>query len=270
MINTDKLLIQMDTSSFSQELRQKVQHAVWYDSSCSETAKTYFLQGIEENKNAYLKIIKSGEAPSMGKDVKVLQWLKGKFPAADVLYYGIENGYEYMLATEVSGEDATHPSFLQHPEAMVRILGQSLRRLHNIEIKDCPIDTDFEKRLEDFRFLVQKSNGAVTIRDDSVSHMSTEEMYKASFDITFNPEDRVFTHGDYCLPNIVIQDDKLSGFIDLGNAGISDRYYDIAWALWSLNYNLKSRDWEKLFFESYGLDHVDYAKIKYYLAMDQA
>ena len=32
-------------------------------------------------------------------------------------------------------------------------------------------------------------------------------------------------------------DDELSGFVDVGNAGVGDPYMDLALALWSLKYN---------------------------------
>ncbi|CAF1629466.1 unnamed protein product [Adineta ricciae] len=53
-------------------------------------------------------------------------------------------------------------------------------------------------------------------------------------------EDLVFTHGDYCLPNIIFDDNECRaiGFVDLGCAGIADRYHDIALGLWSIQYNL--------------------------------
>lgn len=36
-------------------------------------------------------------------------------------------------------------------------------------------------------------------------------------------------HGDYCLPNIMLDDWRLAGFIDLDHAGFSDRHVDIFW-----------------------------------------
>jgi|GEM_PF-741365 len=48
-----------------------------------------------------------------------------------------------------------------------------------------------------------------------------------------------FVHGDLCLPNIyVTKDNEFAGFLDLGNSGLGDKWYDYAWMLWSLEYNL--------------------------------
>ena len=45
-------------------------------------------------------------------------------------------------------------------------------------------------------------------------------------------------HGDYCLPNIMLDDWRLAGFIDLDHAGFSDRHVDIFWGIWTLQFNL--------------------------------
>ena len=60
-------------------------------------------------------------------------------------------------------------------------------------------------------------------------------------------------HGDFCLPNILVKDGKISGFIDLGDAGIGDPWRDYAWCIWSLEYNLKTDAYTGLLLEKLGI-----------------
>ena len=71
-----------------------------------------------------------------------------------------------------------------------------------------------------------------------------------------------FVHGDFCLPNILIKDNRVSGFIDIENCGCGDKRFDIAWAVWSLGYNLGTSKYTKLFLDSIGCDfsREDYEK----------
>ncbi len=64
-----------------------------------------------------------------------------------------------------------------------------------------------------------------------------------------------FVHGDLCLPNIYANPDgSFAGFIDLGNAGLGDRYYDYAWMLWSLEYNLGTDRYNRALLEKIGVE----------------
>jgi aminoglycoside phosphotransferase len=47
----------------------------------------------------------------------------------------------------------------------------------------------------------------------------------------------VLIHGDYCLPNVLVEGGRLSGLIDLGLAGLGDPQDDLAAGVWSLQYN---------------------------------
>jgi len=69
--------------------------------------------------------------------------------------------------------------------------------------------------------------------------------------------DEVVIHGDYCLPNIIMKDFGLQGFVDLGTGGIGDRHYDLFWGLWTLEYNLGTAIYGSFFLEAYGKDRVD-------------
>ena len=61
-------------------------------------------------------------------------------------------------------------------------------------------------------------------------------------------------HGDYCLPNILVKNGHVSGFVDLGDAGIGDPWCDYAWCIWSLEYNLKTKEYTPLLLEKLGIE----------------
>lgn len=80
-------------------------------------------------------------------------------------------------------------------------------------------------------------------------------------------------HGDYCrsincLPNVLFGSNlELTGFIDLGRPGVSDRYRDLALA----NRSRKDSFDESivnLFFQEYGLPPDD-DLIQFYLLVDE-
>ncbi|GAA3333918.1 hypothetical protein GCM10020331_099850 [Ectobacillus funiculus] len=74
-------------------------------------------------------------------------------------------------------------------------------------------------------------------------------------------EDLVFTHGDYCLPNIIINEGKVSGFYRLGGrAGISDRYQDLALVIRSIAYNFWRESHSPFFLKTYGVTGLDELK----------
>ena len=87
-------------------------------------------------------------------------------------------------------------------------------------------------------------------------------------------EDIVLTHGDFCLPNVFIDEDKISGFIDLGKMGPADRWQDLAVVLRSLRHNFSGKysdgkpycEFEpQMLLDELGIE-MDETKYKYYLA----
>jgi aminoglycoside phosphotransferase len=86
-------------------------------------------------------------------------------------------------------------------------------------------------------------------------------------------EDRVFTHGDFCLPNVLLVSDgagglRVSGFVDCGNAGIADRYQDLALCARSIAHNF-GQEWVAKLFARCGLDRADESKLAYYQLLDE-
>lgn len=66
-------------------------------------------------------------------------------------------------------------------------------------------------------------------------------------ELKYTVKDNVILHGDYCLPNMIMDDFSFQGFIDLGYDGVGDRHFDLYWGMWTLNYNLKTVHYNGLF-----------------------
>lgn len=61
----------------------------------------------------------------------------------------------------------------------------------------------------------------------------------------------VLIHGDYCLPNVLTVDGRLSGLVDVGRAGLGDPRDDLAAGVWSLHYNF-GHGYASEFLDAYG------------------
>lgn len=66
--------------------------------------------------------------------------------------------------------------------------------------------------------------------------------------------DMVFGHYDYCLPNVLVQDQQIVGIIDWSGGGYIDRRFDLATALFSLRLAETVQDitYQSTFLRAYG------------------
>lgn len=60
-------------------------------------------------------------------------------------------------------------------------------------------------------------------------------------------------HGDFCLPNILVKNGEITGFIDTEAAGVGDPWMDYAWCIWSLEYNLGTDRYTGLLLDALGI-----------------
>ena len=61
----------------------------------------------------------------------------------------------------------------------------------------------------------------------------------------------VLVHGDYCLPNVLVHEGRLSAVIDVGLAGLGNPETDLAAGVWTLQYNF-GKGFARAFLAAYG------------------
>lgn len=62
----------------------------------------------------------------------------------------------------------------------------------------------------------------------------------------------VFGHGDYCLPNVLGEGERVTGVIDWSRGGYTDRRIDLAAGAWTIRYNLGGQPFIDTFLKAYG------------------
>jgi kanamycin kinase/aminoglycoside 3'-phosphotransferase-2 len=193
-----------------------------------------------------------------------LHWLAGRIPAPEPLAFDEVDETAYLLMSAVPGIDATD----RDVPAMVRELAAGLRLIHSVPLDDCPFDHRIEAMLERARRRLEL--GLVDPDEfDSERHgRSPADVFAELLALPDPAGDPVLTHGDYCLPNVLIDDGRLAGFCDLGRLGAGDRYRDLALAARSLAHNWGAEH-VPLLFEAYGLAKPDQDTIAYYHLLDE-
>ena len=226
-----------------------------YDSSCSPEARVYF---IEKDGGYYLKTAAKG---SLAREAEMVAYFHKKGLGAEVLSYTSE-AKDWLLTARAEGEDATHAEFLSDPKRLSVVMAEALRALHETNAGDCPVQNRMEEylALADKNFSDEKYD--LSLFGDRIVFKNAEEAYRVLCEGRHLLRSEVLLHGDYCLPNIMLKNFKVSAFIDVGNGGFGDRHVDLFWGAWTLWFNLGTDAYRDRFLDAYGRDLVDDARLR--------
>lgn len=212
-------------------------------------------------KDGYLKISARTAPISLQAEKERLQWLHGRLPVPQAYYYHADATHEYLLLSEIPGTMSCDPVFKENMPELIDLLAEALHMLHAVDISACPFNARLQRRLID----VSRTLNTPAANDQRIEVQELRKQYEQLMLSRPAFEDPALTHGDFCLPNIIIdrQHTRISGFIDWGLGGIADRHIDLERTCWSLAYNFDA-SWIPPFLEAYGLGHVDQNTMKFY------
>lgn len=160
-------------------------------------------------------------------------------PVPTVLAACSDGQSEWLLTEALPGVSAVDPSLKADPAMLVAMLAAGLRGFHQTPVGDCPFRFGPDDLIADatgrvLQDLVQPAD-MHSEHAHLTPHAALTELRQLRPD---RPHDLVVCHGDYCLPNVVISDGAVTGYVDLGDLAVADRWYDLAIATWSITWNL--------------------------------
>lgn len=230
--------------------------------------------------NSVLKIEK--ESMESNHEYEIMKYLKNKLPVPDILCHTKENGNNYLLMSKADGQMLCDNFYLENPDKLTNILADALHMLWNLDISDInnySYNMGINKKLEMAAYNMEHNLVDIDNTEPETFGENGFSNPEALLDwlIQNKPkEDLVFSHGDFCLPNIFANNGEINCFIDLGKAGIADRYQDIALCYRSLCHNFDGAYGGKIYpsfqpiilFQKLGIT-PDWDKVHYYILLDE-
>jgi aminoglycoside phosphotransferase len=215
------------------------------------------------NETLFLKFapISSDPEPafSIRAEAERLQWSRSRNLAVPKVELFLEDGgLEYLLMTGIPGRDASQPWQPDQIQNIIAKLAIGLRNWHSTNTHDCPYQLTLETRIAQAQARTKNANLKLEL--------------EALLEHTPKTEDLVLCHGDPCVPNVLLNDDlEISGWIDLGRAGVMERHWDLALIVGSLEMDLNPQfnGWSERFLEAYGLDVVNRETLEFYVKFDR-
>ena len=248
-----KTLLTIDPLAFPAEYRPLLTGAAVYDSSCSPQARVYY---IDRDGGYYLKT-QPVAVGSLRLEAEKGRFFHRKGLGAEVLSYTTVGDHDWLLTRRVAGEDCTHAAYLEQPERLVDLWAEILRELHDLPVEGHPAPDYLDKYLALAERNFRTGNYDSSHFPDSFGYASAEEAWSVLSEGKHLLKADTLIHGDYCLPNVLLDGWRFSGFIDLGNSGVADRHIDLFWGAWTLEFNLGTDAYRNRFFDAYGRERVD-------------
>lgn len=224
-------------------------------------------------------VLKIGaKSPLTDGMVGVMRWLEGRLPVPRVIVYEETDDTEYLLMTRVRGKMACDGEYLARPDKLVDLLAEAVHMLWQVDLAGCPQSRSLEGELAHARMSLEK--GIVDFSNcepETFGPGGFESPEKLLLWLENNrpPLEPAFSHGDCCLPNIFFDGDRVSGFIDLGDAGMADRWRDLALCYRSLKHNMNGHYGytspgfrPETLFDALGI-RPDWDKLRYYILLDE-
>lgn len=201
----------------------------------------------------YLKTDGSGR---LAREAAMQAYLHGRGFAPERLVY--ETGErDFLLSRRARGETAIFPAYRAEPARLAAELGRTARRLHESAADGCPVCGLSAEWLNAFERARAANCGLYAPAAAYLGIDDAEKIWRYVDAHAGLLRDDALIHGDFCLPNCMLEDFRFTEFIDVGSAGVGNRHFDLFWALWSLNRNLGCDDFRDDFLNAYGRRDVD-------------
>lgn len=229
---------------------------------------TLYYGYLHSGEPVYLKVGSGYSGDELKREAERLEWLKGNPIAPQLLEFWEIEGYSHLLILEIRGKALHEVSNLNEIQ-IVEIIAKALRMIHDLPAASCPFKNTLRYEIKEIEGFTR--DGRLDVTQFSINNgKKPEEVIEILNKMKERFSEDTVTHGDFCLPNILVESNDVAGVVDWGKCGVADRHRDFS----ALDGSIKRNLGEKYileFYNAYGISpkSVDQELINFYKLMDQ-
>jgi aminoglycoside 3'-phosphotransferase-1 len=251
-------------------MRAAVEGYAWTPATDGESGGAVFRLEAPDRPALYLKCGTGPVADDITAELARLVWLAPRLPVPAMRSFVRLPDEAFLLTAAVPGTSA-YDYLVAHPARRAPVVGELarfLRRVHALSLADCPFHGGHALRLADARRNVDAGRVAEDDFDDARAGWTAEQVWNATLALLPLPFERVVTHGDFSLGNVLVDAaGRVAGCIDVGRAGAADPYQDLA-ILWN-NLEEFGGGAQRELWRAYGVAEPDECRLQFHLCLDE-
>lgn len=202
---------------------------------------------LPNGQEAFLKNTSNFERIELLREHKSLQTLNGKFPVPNILDFQDDGITAQILLEKVSGRPLHEMIQEWDRSKILSVVTNILQELWNVTpdvLSRMP--RGLEEELQDINALLERDLINIDNFKLAAEGRHPLEVYQQAQEILHSRQFNVLSHGDFCLPNILVTEQGKWTLIDWGKGGLSDRFRDLSSIEGSLERNIDEKAYPEL------------------------
>jgi aminoglycoside phosphotransferase len=212
----------------------------------------------------HVKLVPAGAAaPDAAEEAARLTWLAARGLAPEPAGVVADDAGTWLVVPTLAGLPAHRAELHPDTGVLVAAVARALRALHELAVDDCPFDAGWARLDAEVAATLAAGRLDPATLDPPFSRYEAGrlvELWRAGRPA--GEDAPVVVHGDASLPNLLVDGDTCTGFVDVGRLGVGDRHLDLAVVHQSIQRNLGPQA-VFAFYDAYGTD-PDLVRLEHY------
>lgn len=218
----------------------------------------------------HIKLRPGSESSSLEDEARRTKWARKHLPSPKKAYTFRMPGVAMLITKTLEGSPSYKYIDILDPPTIIAGLSVALRTMRNVNTDNFPFSPPIWTTEQAVKSNVKKLAESKTKHKELHPDFASRTLIELSdiVNASTNDKEKVLSHGDLCMPNVLLDDGgKMTGIVDLGGLHIGNKHLDLAVMSWTVEASMGEK-WSDYLLDQHGTTAEDQNIIYNRLAYD--